>query len=363
MFTSTLRTLTCAALTLLCACGGGDLQAFYDDPDEVLVSSTEAELRSNQSAEKLVVYSVNIENMLFDWKDLVHEMAEHELRPDVVMVQQMTNRNEMDRMVGFMQRRLGVGYTGIVAQANPDDHRFHGEITPRPKVTTGIIFRTSRFDLTGRESWMPWGHGFPGGRYTCDERSNNSGYESLKAKLFDRIAQKHLTLVSLRHWTWHSCSSKNALEIVNGQGGSGPNEHSPLNGALQVVAGDFNEDIFEADGSYKCWYRQLNRGLPEGMCERDVNLGFSDPAFQECHGDKGCMRNSNGIDWIFARRGDGLAARTDHYLEVSYDRAHHASVSSTGGDGQSNFRAADGYNDQGHDYSQHRARRAWIYYP
>src|SRR3712207_1182851 len=87
----------CAAVLFTASCGVAD----YDvqDSDEVLVSTAEAELRSNNNPDRLVVYAINIENMLWDWKDLVHEMAEHELRPDIVMVQQVTDANEMQRLV------------------------------------------------------------------------------------------------------------------------------------------------------------------------------------------------------------------------------------------------------------------------
>src|SRR5688572_24478758 len=128
-------------------CGSAD-----DDPDEVLVTS-EAEIRTNTDPNRLVVYSNNIENMIFDWKDLVHAMAEHELRPDLFLVQQVTDQSEMDRLVAFMERRLGVLYRGVVAQNHPNDRRFQDQVQPKPTVTTGIVFRSRRFELAGRDSW------------------------------------------------------------------------------------------------------------------------------------------------------------------------------------------------------------------
>jgi hypothetical protein len=348
-----------AALSVLCACEPSELV----DADEVELTESEAGLRNNQRPDRLVVYNVNIENMLFDWKDLVHDMARDELRPDLFTVQQVTDKDEMERLAGFMSRRLGVSYTGVVARANPPDQRFQNQITPRPTVTTGIVFRTARFDVESKSTWMPWGKGFAEQPKTCDERSPHSGYETLRLKLFDKVAKKNVVAVSLRHWTWHSCNTKNLIEIDDGFE-KGANAHPGLGAAsaLHIVAGDFNEPAFEKDGSYKCWYLQMNRSVPQSMCANDRSLGFTEPAYEACDGDRGCTNRLTGIDFIFVRRSDGAKAKTDHFNVIEFDEAHRSSVRSTGGDGPSNIRSRDGYNDQGPNYSQHKAMRAFVYY-
>jgi hypothetical protein len=344
------------ALLFFSACGDvSDL-----DPDELAVS--EDELRTNRNPERLVVWSNNIENMIFDWKDLVHAMSEAELRPDIFLVQQVTDKAEMDRLVDYMSRRLGVDYTGVVAKAHPKDRRFQDQIIPRPTVTTGIVYRTARFDQKTKDSYMPWGHGFNGAALRCDVRSDHTGYETLRLKLHDKVANKDVVAMSLRHWTWLPCSSKNVREIVNGFDG-GPNAHAGLGtqSALHIVAGDFNDGLFQ-DGEYACWYRQMNGQVGQARCANDEDLGFTDPLFVSCGGDRGCVRDRGGIDSIFVRRGDGVRARTSNFDVVSFDEAHRASVAATGGDGDSNNRERDGYRDAGNNYSQHKARRAYVYY-
>jgi hypothetical protein len=354
-----MRVLLCSALLLgALGCGGE-----YEEDEVVVVDETEGELRSNGDPNRLVVWSNNIENMIFDWKDLVHAMAAAELRPDIFLVQQVTSQSEMNQLVAFMEQRLGVGYQGVVAQNVPDDHRFQGQVIPRPTVTTGIVFRSKRFDLVTKTSWMPFGRGFASQRKTCNERSNHSGYETIRVKLFDKVANKNVVAVSLRHWTWHPCSTKNVLEIVNGKDG-GENDHPGLGSAaaLHIVGGDFNDDLFTPRGNYKCWYRVMNGRLGQSDCPRDVDLGFVDPLFTSCGGSKSCVRENNGIDHIFVRRSDGAAARTSHFHEVSFTEAERASRQATGGDGPSNTEARDGYRDAGPSYSQHRARRAYVFY-
>ncbi|MBL8957814.1 MAG: hypothetical protein JNK82_43975 [Myxococcaceae bacterium] len=349
---------------LLAACEpgqAGDAELF--DPDEVELAESDAALRNNMKPERLVVYNVNIENMIFDWKDLVHDMSRDDLRPDVFTVQQVTDADEMQRLAGYMSRRLGVKYTGVVAKANPPDRRFQNQITPRPTVTTGIIFRDARFDVVTRSSWMPWGKGLADQPKTCDERSPHSGYETLRLKLFDKVAKKNIVVVSLRHWTWHSCNTKNLFEIDEGFE-RGPNAHAGLGtaSALHIVAGDFNEPAFEGNGDYKCWYRQMNRSVPQAQCANDDSLGFTEPAYEHCDGDRACTNRLTGIDFLFVRRSDGKKAKTDHFNVVSFDEAHQSSVKATGGDGPSNIKSRDGYNDQGPNYSQHKAMRAYVYY-
>ncbi len=354
-----MRKLPILVLGLLAAC---ESPVEPVDPDDVL-AETDAALRTNKDPNRLVVYNLNIENMLFDWKDLVHDMARDELRPDLFTVQQVTDADEVRRLAGFMSQRLGADYTGVVAQAHPTDQRFQNQITPRPTVTTGIVFRTARFDVETRTTWMPWGRGFAEQPKTCDERSNHSGYETLRLKLNDKLAQKSVAVVSLRHWTWHSCNTKNVAELDDGFD-RGANEHPGLGGgsALHIVAGDFNESAFEGDGSYKCWYRQLNRSVPQAACANDRNFGFTEPAYEHCDGDRACTNRLTGIDFLFVRRGDGAKTKTDHFNVVEFDEAHRSSVATTGGDGPSNIRSRDGYNDQGESYSQHKAMRAWVYY-
>lgn len=225
-----------------------------------------------------------------------------------------------------------------------------------------MIFRSARFDVVNHQTWMPFGRGFRHTAKTCDVRSNNSGYETLRVRLHDKLAKEDVAVFSLRHWTWHACSAKNLDELVEGHDGGGSNDHPGLGraSALHIVGGDFNDRIFE-NGRYACWYRRMNRSVPEGGCGGQ-DYGFTDPLYVSCKGDGACMRNRAGIDSLFVRRSDGAPARTDHFDIISFDEAHTSSVRATGGDAPSNLRSRDGHADVAGRYSGHQARRAYVYY-
>lgn len=348
-----------AALCVSC----GMSQAELTSSDDLEFSTHEGELRTNKDADRVVVYSNNLENMIFDWKDLVHDMGEHELRPDLFLVQQVTGRDGLNRMMSFMKTRLGVDYNGMVAQNDPSDRRFSGEVQPRPKVTTGVIWRSSRFELVSNDSWMPFGTGFKEQPQSCDERSNHSGYETMRVRLFDKVARKHVVVISLRHWTWEPCSTQNLVELVNGKEG-GPNAHPGIgSGAdLAIVGGDFNDHVLDGSNQYKCWYRQMVADIGQSQCANDVSHGFTDPMFEACNGERSCVNNQEGIDSLFAKRANGTAVKAAKFDIISWDEAHRASVQSTGGDGPSNLENRDGYRDQAERYSGHMARRAYFFY-
>ena len=356
--------LALVALVALVACGTEDDLAFGDelDVDAVALTPEELALRTNSDPNRLVVYSNNIENMIYDWKDLVHEMEEHALRPDVFLVQQISSKRELERLIRVMEQRLGVQYEGVVAQNVPDDHRFRGEVTPRPRVTTGVVWRKGRLELKSKDTWFPFGRGFAGQRQSCDRRASHSGYETVRVKLRDKRAQKDIVAVSLRHWTWEPCSEKNIKEIVEGQGGGGPNSHAGLGdgAALHIVAGDFNDNVVTQGGAYKCWYRRMNGALDNAGCGSD--FGFTDPLFEHCDGRRACVDNLGGIDSVFVRRSDGRKVRTSNFDVISFAEAHQSSVRATGGDARSNLRAREGWNDVNGNYSQNRSRRAYVYY-
>lgn len=314
------------------------------------------------AAKSVLVYSLNIENMIFDWKDFVHVMKRDARNVDVFLVQQMTNKKRLDELAAFMTARLGEKYEGIVAQNTPTDTRFQGEVTPRPPVTTGVIWRSARFKYVSHETWFPFGDRDGAGGHTCDTRTNHSGYETIRVRLEDTLAKKQVVAASLRHWTWMDCSLKNMLEMVDGKVG-GASAHAPMpNVPLQIVGGDFNGPAFDAAGDYKCWYRVMVAGLGGEACAGHPNLGYADPVYDKCLGDKKCVDANSGIDFIFARGLDGKPVKTSGFDIISYDQGDNADIAETGSDRLSNTVAADGFNDVNSNYSEHRGRRALFFY-
>lgn len=112
--------LAIAAVALAsCVVDVHDADVVDDGPDVDAAASVEAALRTNTDPNRIVVVSNNIENMIFDWKDLVFHMETSALRPDVFLVQQLSDKAELDRLIAFMGQRLGVDYDGVVAQDVP----------------------------------------------------------------------------------------------------------------------------------------------------------------------------------------------------------------------------------------------------
>jgi hypothetical protein len=303
-------------------------------------------------AQSVLVYSNNIENMLFDWKDLVHVMARDKRKLDLFFVQQLTSKKRLDELADTMTRRLGEKYIGVVAQDVPTNHRFAADVLPKPTVTTGLIWRARRFAYLGHKSWFPWGRKLDG-VHTCAARTSHSGYETIRVLLQDNWAQRRLAAVSLRHWTWKDCSQKNMIEMID--------KHMP-DVAMQIVAGDFNGKAFDASGDYRCWYKVTLAALGGQPCANHANLGFTDPLYEACGGVKSCVKARSGIDFVFGRVKGGKPAVSAGFDVVSYARGDAADIAETGSDKLSNHVSTHGFSDVTSNYSQHRARRAVFFY-
>lgn len=310
-------------------------------------------------ADSLLVYTLNIENMIFDWNDIVHVMAAAKRNPDVVLVQQMTSKKRLDELTAFMSATLGEKYEGVVAQDNPTHNRFQDEVKPNPTVTTGVVWRAKRFNLVRDEKWFPWGTSDGSGGHTCAERARHSGYQTIRVVLDDTFAKKRVAATSLRHWTWMDCSEKNMIEMVDGRSSGAPSAMPDV--AMQIVGGDFNGPAFDSSDNYKCWYRVTNHAL-DASCAGHPSLGFADPLYEQCMGNKTCVSNASGIDFIFARKTGGKPARTSNYRVIPYDEGDAADKAATGSDQLSNKVGTVGFNDVNSNYSEHRARRAILYY-
>lgn len=329
---------------------------------EVTTDVAPSDTKVDPLAGSVLVYTLNIENMIFDWKDVVHVMKREPRNVDVLLVQQMTNRKRLDELADFMTARLGEKYVGVVAQNTPTDNRFAGEVIPRPSVTTGVLWRAARFKYVSHETWYPWGSGDGSGGHTCDRRASHSGYETIRVRLEDTLAKKMVVAASLRHWTWMDCSQLNMLEMIDGVKTGGA-AHDPMpDAALQLVGGDFNGPAFDASGDYKCWYKVTVSGLGGDVCASHPNLGFGDPIYDKCKGDKACVKAESGIDFIFGRVAGKKPARSSGYDIISYADGDAADKAETGSDELSNRTATDGFNDVTSNYSEHRARRALFFY-
>ncbi len=217
--------------------------------------------------------------------------------------------------------------------------------------------------MTGGDKWFPWGKGFNADAFTCDARTDNSGYQTLRVKLHDKLADKTVVVTSLRHWTWHSCSLKNLLEIADGQPGTGENAHPGLGaGDLELVGGDFNEAANASDGSLRCWYKLMNHDLGGEDCSGHANLGFTDPQWEQCSGDRACFNRNSNIDFLFGRHGNGRPRAPPRSTRIDWEEGNQANIRYAGSDPKSNTVAKQGFDDVATRYSGHRALRANFFY-
>lgn len=321
-----------------------------DAGDDEVSTSDEAALTTNSDAHKVLVYSNNVENMVYDWKDLLYFMKLQPSRPDIFLVQQMTDRARLDELTTAMSKILGVAYAGEVAQDHPTNVRVGDEVTPRPTVTTGIIYRVGRFDELSHDTWFPFGATNTTGATDCSLRHDSSSYETIRLRLHDKVANRDVTVVSLRHPTGAPCPGENFADI---------DARLRAHEDLTIVGGDFNDNPTDVKPGGSCWYRSVVGKMT--ACAGAPGYHFSDPLYDDCAGDMTCVKQRQNIDFIFGRN-DLHAAKTSAYVRASFEDGNAANIAVKGSDGLSNTTAKNGFEDATTDYSQHKARAAFFWY-
>lgn len=318
------------------------------------VSVARGERRAvNDDPRFIQVLDDNIENLELptefcrgDWTDLIHYMRDMRPQPDIFLVQQISNRAQLDVLLRAMNRSLRSHYEGIIADPSP---RAFGSPCRAPKdfQTNAIIYRSDRFNPTGeRRTWQPYAR--------IDGACRRSGLSRTLYVMHtfrDRVARRDVTAVSL-HWS------------TNGGGGSDPacaernvedlervTSLPAFAADLLVIGGDTNEpDRASADG-FRPWYRAMNAD------HGGTGAGFRDPIYARCErsdrfarclDDQWTIGEERRIDFLFARRGECLPA-TGRAHTVTFDEADAAARRASGGDSSLS-------------YSDHRAVHAEIYY-
>lgn len=294
------------------------------------------------------VYTNNVENLKTvdavcpgDWQDLIFAMKRTDPRPDIFLVQQISNRTELNRLVATMEAKLGHDYAGRIAVPDPprQSRRCNGE---KAQQSTAIVFDADRFRVLAAGTWKA--------DRTSDRGCVDTGQSravALLLKLRDTLAGKDLTVAST-HWPTkhsggHPCAAENAREAAAHVTGWG--------GALMIWGGDANITAGNP-GDWKAWYRHTNGDLGGRAGFRDAmfqHCGRVGTTRQECLRDNWTIGGNNRIDYLWARKPGGLPAVTAVHT-VGFEEAGRADAFYTGGD------RADRH------YSDHRAVRARIHY-
>ncbi len=342
------------------------MEAPPDDED----ADDAATALANDDPSKILVYTSNLENLAKaevaagdpascrgDWQDLLFFMAASQHAPDVILLQQITDKAELeDKVIAKLHALLGEEYGAIIAEAAPA-YWGAADCSAKHYQTNAILYRKSRFGYVDgtKKTWRSRAADAGG---SCAVTSA-SRYVNVAAKLADRLRPfkggfAELAVGSV-HWP-----------VVDGCGVTNANEADAVmasySGAqLRVFGGDMNlPELVEpkvAGSGYRPWYRHTNGALGE-----PGNLGWVDPVYAGCVGSgdvDGClignatMRFGSRYDFLFAKYKPAYADK----LVVSSEP--HTVSFAEAGDAD---RALTGSDNGELSYSMHRAVRAFIHW-
>lgn len=305
--------------------------------------------RVNNDPGFLEVYDNNVENLETvheraptycrgDWKDLVYYMKVQHRSPDLFLVEQISDRAQLDHLIATLNRKLAGRYAGVIAQRHPrpQNHRCGPS---KLRQTNAIVYRTGRFSYV-RGSKVTWRADHrSGGHCHNDTRDRSVG---VAVRLHDKIAHKTIVAGTF-HWPTKNrhgpaCAAENAREAAQhmGQG----------NAALRILGGDANATTTSAGGR---WSALING-------ERGGALGYRDVVYATCMGHGDCIArqwtigHKRRIDFLFTRKSGGGYPGISGEATVSFNAGDRADRQVTGHD------RAD------RDYSDHRAIKARIHY-
>jgi hypothetical protein len=303
------------------------------------------------------VYVNNVENLEKvddgcpgDWQDLVHYLSLQELRPDIFLVQQISNQGQLDLYTARLSSEFGEAYAGVIAEASPA--RMNSPCgSQKAHQTNAVIYRTGRFTLisdpdASTKRWQSQAHDG-----TSCVNNDQARTKNVKAMLHDDIADQDITVASI-HWPTAAmdgppCAESNAREAIaelleDGYGGS-----------LLIFGGDGNVTDTDASGDFRPWYAGLNGDLGGTHGYRDASYaGCADSGepINECLAENWTIGGNRRIDYVFARRGDGTMPQMTYSHTVTFNEGDAADLEVTGTDRRDR------------SYSDHRAIRVRVHY-
>jgi len=296
---------------------------------------------------ELTVYTANVENLPTtsdqcegDWRDLYSYMAIQASKPDVFLVQQISDATQLNQLTTHMTSVLGRPYAGVIAEASPAP--FNSPCgAAKDRQTNAIVYATDRMTPSGAPFiWQSYKN--VDGACVLDGLSRTRGI----ALMFrDTLSNEFVSVASI-HWsTRNGAGADTACAVANArQTDQVFRVHHP-NASLYIFGGDTNEPdtvTHTTSAAYNGWYAETNGDIGGA-------LGYLDPVWRDCNaGDlRSCLINNwtfrgansdRRIDFIFARLPNGLPGLRQANT-VTFNQANAADLQLTGTD------SAIGYSD------------------
>jgi hypothetical protein len=262
-----------------------------------------AEAEVDSSADSLVVYDNNIENMLptkcadgYEYDRFIAYLKDQPKSPDVFTVQQISNAKQLDVLTKRLSDELPGTYAGKVAIPEPGSM---GYTSPCGKMknqqTNAVVYRTDRLTLQQATTWRSDAPADPDeGTGPCRNltptETSQDRVENIATRLRDTVTKEDVTVASI-HWPtgkWHGpdCAAENMKEADE--------TVDRLGGTLKIVGGDTNATTGAAN-----WWKKA-RGY-----------GFRDPIAEKC-GDRICPPEhdttaNHRIDFLLVKSGHGFS--------------------------------------------------------
>ncbi len=350
------------------ACGPADESALDED-----LAATETSAAVNDDATKILVYTNNVENLptsnvaagdgstcAGDWQDLIYYMKQMGGAPDIFLVQQISNEDQLDnKLIAKMRELLGVEYGAVIAEQAPA-YWAPSDCSAKHYQTNAIVYRKARFAyVSGSKQTFRSVVDDNGQCVTADA----ARYVNVAVKLQDKMQPwkgsfKEIAVASV-HWpVVDGCGVTNAVKtdiILNSFTGA----------QLSLWGGDINLPELDSPkvntSGYKSWYVRTNAALGDS-----ATLGYRDPIYDACDGrtgddvalkqcliDNATMKFGSRYDFLFTKYKStykGSPVSTSDPRTVSFDSASDADAQVTGSDNR----------DLG--YSMHRSVSAFLYW-
>jgi hypothetical protein len=284
-----------------------------------------------------------------DWQDLVYYLDQQTYRPDIFLVQQISNRSQLDSYLSRLSSQFGEQYKGVIAEQNPASMNSPCG-APKDYQTNAVIYRAARFTLESDTSsstkrWQAQSDLGSG----CTN-NNQARTKAVKVRLHDKIAGKDVTAASI-HWATAAhggapCDESNAREVAAEMTEDG------YGGDLLIFGGDTNRSDRTSTDAYRQWYQTMNGDLGGAYGYRDAvyNRCAASGTTKDCLADNWTIGSGRRIDFLFAKRGTGSRPSVTDAHTITFNEGDAADLAATGSDrGDRN-------------YSDHRAVRAQVHY-